>query len=95
MQNTINGIRKGAGDLNANYENIELIFSLWGNGYYENCQQIEKWTGIAAGFDVAGNFYYYYTFMYGENNIKEPMDSLIGTWDAANTEYVKATGAAA
>lgn len=95
VQNTINGIRKGAGDLNANYENIELIFSLWGNGYYENCQQIEKWTGIAAGFDVAGNFYYYYTFMYGENNIKEPMDRLIGTWDAANTEYVKATGAAA
>lgn len=72
-ESAVENIREGSGDPNANFDKLEINFTVWDNGYIRTFRMEESWEANALGVEVlkfASVFNYNMYFSYAEEDCK-------------------------
>lgn len=67
----VGNIRKGSGDENANFDKLDIVFSVWDNGYIRAFKMEESWKANAMGIELlkfASVFNYNMFFSYASED---------------------------
>lgn len=69
--NALENIRKGSGDKNASFNQLDVVFTVWDNGYFRDFKMDENWTANAMGVPIlkfGSLFHYNMYFSYAEED---------------------------
>lgn len=78
-ETAVGNIRKGSGDENANFDKLNIVFSVWDNGYLRAFKMEESWKANAMGIELLKfasvfNYDMYFSYASEDCNLAEYYD---------------------